>query len=65
VPSSEDDVLDPYRQPRPVHRASLAQILPAVEEIAQVAIGAASAERPTSAEPRGEQGQLRRRAGTD
>lgn len=65
VPSSEDDVLDPYRQPRPVHRASLAQILPAVEAIAQVAIGAAGAERLTSAEPRGEQGQLRRRAGTD
>jgi protein-tyrosine phosphatase len=45
--------------------ASLAQILPAVEAIAQVAIGAASAERLTSAEPRGEQAQPRRRAGTD
>jgi protein-tyrosine phosphatase len=38
VPSSEDDVVDPYRQPRPVYEASLAQILPAVETIAQVAI---------------------------
>jgi protein-tyrosine phosphatase len=41
VPSSEDDVLDPYRQPRHVHEASLAQILPAVEAIASVAVGAA------------------------
>jgi protein-tyrosine phosphatase len=55
VPSSEDDVLDPYRQPRPVHEASLAQILPAIEAIAQVAIGAAGAVRLTSAEPRGSQ----------
>jgi protein-tyrosine phosphatase len=38
VPSSEDDVVDPYRQPRPVYEASLAQILPAVETIAQVAL---------------------------
>jgi protein-tyrosine phosphatase len=39
VPSREDDVLDPYGQPRPVHEASLGQILPAVDAIAQVAIG--------------------------
>jgi protein-tyrosine phosphatase len=39
VPSSNDDVLDPYRQPRHVYEASLAQILPAVEAIAQVSIG--------------------------
>ena len=38
VPSSEDDVVDPYRQPRPVYEASLAQILPAVEAIAEVAL---------------------------
>jgi protein-tyrosine phosphatase len=41
VPSREDDILDPYRQPRAVHEASLEQILPAVETIAQVAIGLA------------------------
>ena len=52
VPSSEDDVLDPYRQPRHVYEASLAQILPAVDTIAQVAIGAAGHES-TSAEPPG------------
>jgi protein-tyrosine phosphatase len=42
VPFREDDILDPYRQPKPVYEASLAQILSAVEPIAQVAIGSAS-----------------------
>jgi protein-tyrosine phosphatase len=44
VPSREDDVLDPYRQPRSAHEASLGQILPAVEAIAQVAIGRTGAD---------------------
>jgi protein-tyrosine phosphatase len=49
VPSSEDDVLDPYRRSRHVYEASLAQILPAVEAVAQVSIGTAGPERSTPA----------------
>ena len=39
VPPEDDDVIDPYRRGPEVYRASLDQILPAVEAIARAALG--------------------------